>query len=107
ATRRDDSPFWRYVRTMPIPESLAEKIALFRARGRVVKYRQGVFLEPSWIAVYLGQGIVPVAHDARADAVPEPALAAALARLKAETAAAVAAMPDHAAFLTRFCPAAA
>jgi tryptophan halogenase len=51
--------FWDYVRTMPIPDTLADKLELFRRRGRVVKYREGVFLDASWIAVYLGQGIVP------------------------------------------------
>ena len=105
ATTRDDSPFWNYVRTMPIPDSLAEKIELFRARGRVIKYRQGVFLEPSWLAVYLGQGIVPDGHDQRADAVPAPALTRAFGQLRAETDAAVASMSEHRDFLARYCPA--
>ena len=107
ATTRADSPFWDYVRTMRIPDTLAEKLDLFRAHGRVVRYRQGVFLEPSWLAVYLGQGIRPAAYDQRADAVPAPDLAAALGRLRRDTAAAVDAMPDHAAYLARFAPAAA
>ena len=106
ATTRTDSPFWNYIRTMPIPDSLAEKMALFRARGRVVKYREGVFLEPSWLAVYLGQGVVPSAHDFRADAVPPQQLARALAKLRADTLAAAQSMPDHAAYIASFCPAA-
>ena len=107
ATTRDDTPFWDHVRTMAVPDTLQEKIDLFRARGRVVKYRQGVFLEPSWLAVYLGQGIVPDGYDQRAAAVPKPALAQAFANLEAETRAAVARMPDHREFLARYCPAAA
>jgi len=103
ATTRDDSPFWDHVRTMRVPDSLAEKMTLFRRRGRVEAYRVGVFLEASWLAVYLGQGVVPEGWDPRADAVPEPALTAALDRLAARTAEAVAGMPDHAAYLARFC----
>ncbi|HEX8553924.1 MAG TPA: tryptophan halogenase family protein [Sphingomonas sp.] len=99
ATERDDTPFWNRMRTMTVPDSLTEKMELFRRRGRVVKYREGVFLDASWIAVYLGQRILPQAYDPRADAPPPAALAAALDRLRAETEAAVATMPDHAAYL--------
>lgn len=105
ATTRDDSPFWNYVRTMPIPDTLAEKMELFRARGRVVKYRQGVFLEPSWLAVYLGQGIVPHGHDQRADAVPDAAMLKAFERLRGDTRAAARSMPSHADYIARYCPA--
>lgn len=59
ATERDDMPFWNYVRTMPIPESLAHKMDMFRERGVVVNYRDGMFLDASWIAVYLGQRVIP------------------------------------------------
>ncbi len=100
ATTRDDSPFWNYVRTMDIPDTLAEKIDLFRRRGRVMTYREGAFLEPSWIAVYLGQGIVPQAYDQRADFPPDAALSKALAQLRGDTASAVATMPDHAAYIS-------
>jgi len=67
ATQRDDTPFWDYVRTMKIPASLQEKLALFKERGRVIKYDNGLFLTPSWIAVYIGQGIIPRDYDWRVD----------------------------------------
>jgi tryptophan halogenase len=101
ATRRDDSDFWNHVRTMDIPDTLAEKMDLFRRAGRVAQYSQGLFLEPSWIAVYLGQGIVPLAWDQRADAPPLDQLDRAVADLAAGVAGAARAMPDHAAFLAQ------
>ncbi|MFE8583403.1 tryptophan halogenase family protein [Sphingomonas sp. NCPPB 2930] len=104
ATTRDDSPFWNYVRTMPIPDSLAEKMELWRRRARVVKYREGVFLDASWIAVYLGQGILPEGWDPRADVARADALTRAVADLRAEIDADVGARPDHRAFLQRYCP---
>jgi tryptophan halogenase len=107
ATTRSDSPFWNYVRTMTVPDSLAEKIELFRRRGRVVKYREGVFLDASWIAVYLGQGIVPEGHDLRADAPPLDALERGAETLRAEIRAAAERMPDHLAQIARYCPMAA
>ncbi|GGB39982.1 tryptophan halogenase [Sphingomonas metalli] len=99
ATTRDDSPFWDHVRTMAVPDSLAAKMALWRQTAQVSHYRHGLFLEPSWIAVYLGQGIVPQGWDPRADLPDAAALDAALAGLHERIAAAVAAMPDHAAGL--------
>ena len=104
ATTRNDTPYWDYVRTMRIPDSLADKMELFRRRGRVVKYREGVFLDASWIAVYLGQGVIPDGHDLRADGVPPEQLANGMAKLKADIDATVAAMPMHRDYLDRYCP---
>jgi tryptophan 7-halogenase len=107
ATERSDSPFWDYVRTMEIPDSLAEKLELFRRRGRVVKYREGVFLEASWIAVYLGQHVYPQGHDLRAAAPPPDALARGMETLHGQIRGIAERMPDHAAMLSRYCPMAA
>jgi len=104
ATTRNDTPYWDYVRTMSIPDTLADKLELFRKRGRVVKYREGVFLDASWIAVYLGQGVVPEGHDLRADGPPLDQLARGMAHVKTEIAQAVAAMAGHREYLERYCP---
>ncbi|PXA98497.1 tryptophan halogenase [Nostoc sp. 3335mG] len=99
ATTRDDSPFWDHVRTMAIPDSLADKMELWRRSAQVSRYSHGLFLEPSWIAVYLGQNIVPDGWDTRADLPDAAALDRALEALRGGIAEAVAAMPDHAAYL--------
>jgi tryptophan halogenase len=101
ATTRDDSGFWNHVRTMEVPDSLAEKMELWRHSGRVAKYSQGLFLEPSWIAVYVGQNVLPEAWDSRADLPDEAGLARAMAQLRAQVAGAVERMPDHAEFIAR------
>jgi tryptophan halogenase len=103
ATRRDDSEFWNYVRTMPIPDSLAEKMELFRRRGRIVKYREGAFLDASWVSVYLGQGVVPEGHDARAGAPSTESLVRGMEALRAEIGSTVARMPDHLAYIDGYC----
>ena len=104
ATERSDSPFWDYVRTMSVPETLQEKIDLFRRRGRLVKYREGVFLDASWIAVYTGQRIVPEGHDRRADLPPVDALAREAEALRREIRAIAERMPDHRAHIELYCP---
>jgi tryptophan 7-halogenase len=101
ATTRDDSSFWNHVRTMEVPDSLKEKIELFRTSGRISKYTQGLFLEPSWLAVYVGQGIVPHQWDQRADLPDANNLARAMDKLRGQIASAVQAMPDHAEFIAR------
>ncbi|WP_425569728.1 tryptophan halogenase family protein [Sphingomonas daechungensis] len=107
ATERSDTPFWDYVRTMPIPDSLAEKLDLFRRRGRVVKYREGVFLEASWIAVYLGQRVIPQGHDMRVNGPDPESLAAGMEKLRAEVLHAAQTMPNHIDMIGRYCPMAA
>jgi tryptophan 7-halogenase len=104
ATERDDTAFWNVMRTMAVPDSLAEKMELWRRRGRVVKYREGVFLDASWIAVYLGQRIMPDGHEPRADAPAAEHLTRGMAGLEAEIRDAVGAMPGHVDFLQRYCP---
>ncbi|MEN0036596.1 MAG: tryptophan halogenase family protein [Cellvibrio sp.] len=65
ATTRDDSPFWRYCQAMDIPDDLKRKMQLFKKTAHVEKYQQGLFMTPSWIALYFGQGIYPEAYDSR------------------------------------------
>jgi tryptophan halogenase len=104
ATERTDSPFWNYVRTMEVPDTLQEKMDLFRRRGRVAKYREGVFLEPSWIAVYIGQRVIPEGYDMRADLPSATALNQAMAELRVEIRSTAEAMPDHRTVIERYCP---
>ena len=44
---RRDSPFWRTLRTMEVPDRLARKIALFRANGTLVQDQYDIFMEPA------------------------------------------------------------
>jgi len=90
--QRDDSAFWRHCRAMSVPDSLAHKLELFRARGVVVQYREGTFLEPSWLAVYLGQHVTPRHADPRAGGA---GVAGALAAMRARINAQAEAMPLH------------
>jgi tryptophan halogenase len=106
ATERDDAPIWNYCRTMSIPDSLAHKMELFRARAHVVTYKDGLFLEPSWLAVYLGQRVMPHGHDLRADSLNLTETESQLQRMRDSVHVAAARMPAHEEFLRHYCPAA-
>jgi tryptophan 7-halogenase len=99
ATERTDTPFWNYVRSMPIPDSLTHKMETFRARGVVVNYRDGMFLDASWIAVYLGQRVIPQAGDPRGNIMGDTGLFLKLAAMKDDCARAASTLPTQAAFL--------
>ena len=93
ATRRDDTPFWNHVRTMPLPDTLRRKIALFREKGRIFRYDDELFAIPSWVAVMLGQGIVPDGYDPVVDALDEDRITGALHQMRAANAAMAQQMP--------------
>jgi tryptophan 7-halogenase len=105
ATERTDTEFWDYCRTMQLPDSLAHRMELFRARGTLASYREGCFLDPSWIAVYVGQRVLPRRYDPLADAVPNDRLATHLQTLRRAVLHTARSMPDHQQFIGRYCPA--
>lgn len=67
ATKRDDSEMWRYFTNMTLPDSLRQKIDIWLHRGYVQRYEFGAFLPPSWIAVMMGQNLLPKNYDPRVD----------------------------------------
>ncbi|MBO6689409.1 MAG: tryptophan 7-halogenase [Henriciella sp.] len=105
ATERDDSEFWNYCRTMSVPDSLTRKIELFREAGRVFRYEDELFSKPSWVAVLLGQNILPKTTDPIVEGVPEEQVERSLGSMKAAMNNAVMKMETHQAFLNRYAPA--
>lgn len=106
ATRRNDTPYWDYLREMPIPEYLADKIDLFRGSGRVFRENEELFNDTSWFAVFIGQGILPQAWDPMADTMDEGVFKARMAEIKAVIARSAEVMPDHMDFIGQNCAAA-
>jgi len=105
AGERDDSELWRYCAAMPIPDSLQYKIDHFREHAMLVADERELFANPSWIAVYLGQGIVPARAPALAAMRGGVPVAERMAQIRSAMDEAVAAMPSHSAFISRHCAA--
>lgn len=103
ATQRDDSPFWDYCRTMPLPDSLIHKIELFKSVGRVYRYEDELFAKTSWTAVFLGQNIVPKIVDPIVSTLPVDQINHSLISMRKSMQSAVSNMPSHQAFIQNYC----
>jgi tryptophan halogenase len=104
-TERDDSGFWNHCRTMDVPDTLKERLALWRENGRAYQLPRELFRVDSWAMVLLGQRMMPQGYHHVAAMVPEPQLRGEFDRMRREIAAAVATMPSHPDFLRAYCPA--
>jgi len=105
ANRRAGEPLWDHVRNMRLPDSLAHKIALFEACAAAPDYKYGLFSRDSWLAVLIGQGVVPRGYNRLADRLPADELSTRLRDLRRRIRANVDAMTDHAGFVAAYCPA--
>jgi tryptophan 7-halogenase len=107
ATTRDDSEFWNYCRTMAVPDSLTEKVELFRQNGQIFREDDELFTETSWAAVMMGQGIQMGGHNAMADGLKDAATQKELDGIEQSIRYVVQHMPAHSEYLQRYCPASA
>jgi tryptophan halogenase len=107
ATERDDSPFWNYCRTMPIPETLQHRMELYRSNGRIVREGDELFAEASWLQVMHGQRVRPTGYHPFADLRSKETVNAFLGDIKSVIARCVGAMPTHAEFIAANCAAGA
>lgn len=101
ANARVGEPFWDRMRTMPLPEELAHKIRMFTSRGRVSLYDEETFEESSWIAVFLGQNIVPERYHPLVDRLSVDEIRSRLERMREVIGRAAETMPTHAEVLAR------
>lgn len=106
ATNRRDSPFWRQCADMPVPDTLTQKIELFRETGRVFRRNEELFAENSWVQVMMGQGIEPQAWHPIAEKLSDEELARLLSTIREDVAHTVATLPEHAAYVAQYCGAA-
>lgn len=104
-TTRDDTPFWNYVRTMPIPDTLQQKLDLFRANGRIFRINNELFTEPSWFEVMFGQGLRPKGYHPLVDAKPADLIERMIGDVKRVMHGVVDQMPTHEAFIAKYCKA--
>lgn len=102
---RRDTEFWRYVTSMPLPDTLTEKIETFRETGLLPLYDMESFALPSWLAIMVGIGLIPKRRDPLVALQPHEAMRSALLKRKHSILEGVKMLPDHAAFIAKHCKA--
>jgi tryptophan halogenase len=98
-------PFWRERREAAIPDTLAARLALFRANGRISPDQDSLFTDVGWLQVMIGQRITPTGHHALAGTLSSAELADFLSLASRHAAAVAQRMPAHDAFLAAHCAA--
>lgn len=104
-TSRDDSEFWNYCRQMQIPDSLTQKIEVFKQNAHVHRFNSELFNEISWVEVMLGQGLYPKSYHPLVDVVSADEFTRRIAHIKRVLDTAVDYLPAHEAFIAQYCSA--
>jgi tryptophan 7-halogenase len=103
ATERDDSPLWRYCRSMSLPDSLKYKIDVFSSSARVPLYSEESYQEPSWVSIFLGQHIYPRRYDPLVDNISTDHLQRGLLQRRRAIRRLAEGMPTHREYIARRC----
>ena len=90
---------------MAIPDTLAQKIELFRESARIHREHEELFTEVSWLQVMLNQGIVPKRYHPMVDLLSLEELRHMVASTRAVLDNSASVMPSHAEYIARTCKA--
>ena len=107
ANERTDSPYWEHCREMPVPDTLREKMDLFRSHGRVFREHEELFTESSWVQVLLGQNVMPRSWHPIVDLLGDDEIGRLLEGTRGVLQRSVEAMPTHEDYIAKHFPAAA
>lgn len=103
ATERNDSPFWEYCCTMDIPETLEQRIAIYKENARLYRDDLELFTPVSWFAVFNGQNIEPKRYHPLADILDDDNLEKRMSELHRATQRCAEVMPSHDQYLKKLC----
>lgn len=102
---RDDTEFWRWCQSMPVPESLSEKIHLFRERGHLNQAQEQFFSNDSWCSILEGMKIRPQKYHPLIEGFDSHGLANTLNANVENIRSTVLKMPDHYDYIQANCQA--
>ncbi len=104
-TERTDSELWRYCSAMQVPDSLSEKLDLFKRRGYSESFKYGLFSTPSWLAVLYGQGLRQSGVDPFVSSIPVDRIPSLLEEVKGKIDRGLQGVSTHEQFIKQYCPA--
>jgi tryptophan halogenase len=104
ANGRTGEPFWDELRAMEIPETLRQRMELFRTTGGVFPSLDELFDVRGWVQVMIGQNVMPERWHPLADMLEEKKLRQFLEMTEQAYIQEASQLPDHAAYVSRFAP---
>ena len=102
-TERTDTPFWRFCRSMNIPDTLKHRIELFKQTGRVFQVPTELFGENSWTQVMMGQGLMPEQYHPIVNMMSDEELERFLSGIDQTVNNLVGQLPSHDDFINHYC----
>ncbi|WP_078082798.1 tryptophan halogenase family protein [Microbulbifer mangrovi] len=105
--QREGDVFWDHCRQMDIPDSLAQRLDLFRERAHAYQNNDELFRVDSWVQVMLGQGLQPQSFHPLTQMMTEQEMQQLQSGLRAQVAQGVNALPPHHEFIRQYCPSSA
>lgn len=102
-TQREDSPFWRYCKNMEIPETLKQRIDVYKENARLYRHDNELFSEVSWFAVMNGQNLLPNYYHPNVNIMPQGELEKRMSDIRRVWAKCLDQMPSHQQFIDQHC----
>ncbi len=102
-TKRDDTVFWRDRQALDIPDSLKDRIALYRDHAVVYQGEADLFRVESWLQVLRGQGLESEGYHHVGQLMSPEKLRSSLDGLKENIRGVVSKLPHHEEFLAKYC----
>jgi tryptophan halogenase len=100
-----EGEFWESLRTMELPQTLQDKIDVWRSNGRIFRENDELFAQESWIQVFIGQEIIPKSYDPLVGIKSDPQIEQFLGNVAATIQRCVDVMPTHDEYVRKYCPA--
>ena len=101
---RRPEDFWQRCAAMPVPDTLEQRIAVFRDSAGAWQDQDEIFRTDSWVQVMLGQGVHPRAHHRLPSLLPDAQLLQSLDDLARRIDEQLGPLPVHDAFLAGYRP---
>lgn len=102
-SQRTDSEFWNYCRLMDVPDTLQQKIDLYKSSGRIFRDNNELFDDVSWFAVMQGQGLVPQTYHPLVDQMDTAEFDRIMQEIKAVIDRSATAIPTQAEYIQKHC----
>lgn len=102
-TEREDSPFWRYCKNMKIPDTLQQRIDVYKGNAGLYRHDNELFGPTSWFAVMHGQGILPARYHPNANIMPINELDKRMSDIRRVWSKCLETMPTHQSFIDKNC----